>query len=88
MSGGRQQHDDERNPAMEGIRPLVAGDPERIGPYPLLGRLGAGGMGRVYLARSTGMCRDTDASFFAVDGSGILHDVGPAHGSGYRYHRA
>ncbi|MFF3034599.1 serine/threonine-protein kinase [Streptomyces rubiginosohelvolus] len=40
--------------AMEGIRPLVAGDPGRIGPYPLLGRLGAGGMGRVYLARSAG----------------------------------
>ncbi|MFD4589168.1 serine/threonine-protein kinase [Streptomyces rubiginosohelvolus] len=40
--------------AMEGIRPLVAGDPARIGPYPLLGRLGAGGMGRVYLARSAG----------------------------------
>ncbi|MCT6775094.1 serine/threonine protein kinase [Streptomyces sp. CS7] len=40
--------------AMEGIRPLVAGDPVRIGPYPLLGRLGAGGMGRVYLARSVG----------------------------------
>ncbi|TYR63973.1 serine/threonine protein kinase, partial [Streptomyces parvus] len=33
-------------PAMEGIRPLAAGDPVRIGPYPLLGRLGAGGMGR------------------------------------------
>lgn len=39
-------------------------------------------------ARSTGMCRDTDPSFFAVAGSGILHDVGPAHGSGYRYNRA
>ncbi len=40
--------------AMEGIRPVVAGEPARIGPYPLLGRLGAGGMGRVYLARSAG----------------------------------
>ncbi|MFG2622367.1 serine/threonine-protein kinase [Streptomyces sp. NPDC048507] len=35
-----------------GIKPLAAGDPSRIGPYLLLGRLGAGGMGRVYLARS------------------------------------
>ncbi|WP_032770680.1 serine/threonine-protein kinase [Streptomyces californicus] len=39
---------------MDGIRPLAVGDPARIGPYPLLGRLGAGGMGRVYLARSAG----------------------------------
>ncbi|CAM5324398.1 hypothetical protein SMICM304S_03256 [Streptomyces microflavus] len=43
------------------------------------------GTATVDKARSTGMCRDTDPSFFAVDGSGILHDVGPAHGSGYRY---
>ncbi|WP_330446180.1 serine/threonine-protein kinase [Streptomyces anulatus] len=46
--------DSGRYTAMEGIRPLAAGDPARIGPYPLLGRLGAGGMGRVYLARSAG----------------------------------
>ncbi|MFF8299129.1 hypothetical protein [Streptomyces globisporus] len=39
-------------------------------------------------ARSGRMCRDTDPSFFTVAGSGILHDVGPAHGSGYRCNRA
>ncbi len=33
---------------------LQAGDPRRIGPYVLVGRLGSGGMGRVYLARSPG----------------------------------
>ncbi|MGW0855459.1 protein kinase domain-containing protein [Streptomyces sp. NPDC002690] len=32
-----------------GADPLEADDPERIGPIPLVGRLGAGGMGRVYL---------------------------------------
>ncbi|MFD7226555.1 protein kinase [Streptomyces sp. NPDC059881] len=31
---------------------LASGDPRRIGAYRLLARLGAGGMGRVYLARS------------------------------------
>ncbi|MFE9369659.1 serine/threonine protein kinase [Streptomyces sp. NPDC006711] len=35
-----------------GIKPLAVSDPARIGPYLLLGRLGAGGMGRVFLARS------------------------------------
>ncbi|MFF9279793.1 serine/threonine-protein kinase [Streptomyces griseosporeus] len=32
-----------------GAEPLEADDPRRIGPIPLAGRLGVGGMGRVYL---------------------------------------
>ncbi|MBV6697602.1 PQQ-binding-like beta-propeller repeat protein [Kitasatospora aureofaciens] len=36
------------------MRQLDPTDPPRIGPYALLGRLGAGGMGVVYLGRSTG----------------------------------
>ncbi|GAA2432141.1 hypothetical protein GCM10010191_52620 [Actinomadura vinacea] len=34
------------------MEPLQAGDPARVGSYRLLGRLGAGGMGVVYLGRS------------------------------------
>ena len=34
------------------LEPLRRWDPERIGPFSLLGRLGAGAMGRVYLGRS------------------------------------
>ncbi|WNI23137.1 serine/threonine-protein kinase [Streptomyces sp. ITFR-16] len=36
------------------MQPLEAGEPLSIGAYRLLGRLGAGGMGRVYLGRSAG----------------------------------
>ncbi|MFJ7904630.1 serine/threonine-protein kinase [Streptomyces sp. NPDC096198] len=39
---------------MEALRAPGAGDPDRAGPYRVVGRLGAGGMGRVYLARSKG----------------------------------
>ncbi|MFE0649511.1 serine/threonine-protein kinase [Streptomyces sp. NPDC059534] len=34
------------------LRPLQGDDPERLGPYRLIGRVGAGGMGRVYLGRT------------------------------------
>ncbi|WP_159052674.1 serine/threonine-protein kinase, partial [Streptomyces bungoensis] len=36
------------------MQPLGAGEPATVGPYRLLGRLGSGGMGRVYLGRSAG----------------------------------
>ncbi|MGW5344081.1 protein kinase domain-containing protein [Streptomyces sp. NPDC004050] len=37
-----------------GVRPLTPADPVRVGPYLLLGRLGEGGMGTVFLGRSAG----------------------------------
>ncbi len=36
------------------VQELQAGDPHRIGSYQLIGRLGTGGMGRVFLGRSKG----------------------------------
>ncbi|GAA2772688.1 hypothetical protein GCM10010521_58630 [Streptomyces rameus] len=36
------------------MQPLDVDEPATVGPYRLLGRLGSGGMGRVYLGRSTG----------------------------------
>ncbi|KAK1181265.1 serine/threonine-protein kinase [Streptomyces sp. NBS 14/10] len=38
--------------APDGVAPPAAGDPARIGSFRLVGRLGAGGMGRVYLGVS------------------------------------
>src|SRR5271170_6115896 len=39
--------------SQSGTEPLRRWDPEMIGPYVVLGRLGAGSMGQVYLGRST-----------------------------------
>jgi hypothetical protein len=36
------------------VKPLQSGDPQRVGRYQLQGRLGAGGMGRVFLGQSPG----------------------------------
>ncbi|MYX99650.1 protein kinase [Streptomyces sp. SID486] len=36
------------------MQPLEVDEPATVGPYRLLGRLGSGGMGRVYLGRSAG----------------------------------
>jgi serine/threonine protein kinase len=36
------------------VKPLQPGDPQRVGRYQLLGRLGAGGMGQVFLGQSPG----------------------------------
>ncbi|WKX73163.1 serine/threonine-protein kinase [Streptomyces sp. XD-27] len=44
-----------------GVRPLGGDDPRRLGAYRLVGRLGSGGMGRIYLARSA-----ADGSLVAV----------------------
>ncbi|MGW6864349.1 protein kinase domain-containing protein [Streptomyces sp. NPDC054904] len=39
---------------MSTLLPLLPDDPERLGAYTLLGRLGGGGMGTVFLARTAG----------------------------------
>ncbi|MCX5449737.1 protein kinase domain-containing protein [Streptomyces nigrescens] len=56
-----------------GVKPLSGDDPQRLGVYRMLGRLGSGGMGRIYLARST-----VDGSLAAVKtllAEGVVSDT-------------
>ncbi len=50
--GAVRTFDDEDRTELPQLTPLRRTDPPVIGPYRLLGRLGAGAMGRVYLGRS------------------------------------
>ncbi|MET9932262.1 MULTISPECIES: PQQ-binding-like beta-propeller repeat protein [unclassified Streptomyces] len=64
------------------LEPLRADAPRRIGPYEVLARLGAGGMGEVFLARGTGLpdavpgagARSPEAGTGGSAGGGALGD--------------
>ncbi|CAO5161377.1 eukaryotic-like serine/threonine-protein kinase [Frankia sp. AiPs1] len=67
------------------VQPLEPEDPAQVGPYQLLGRLGAGGMGSVYLGRarrsptgSTAVADSHGTGSHGVDGPGYdADDYGP-----------
>ncbi|WP_406862782.1 PQQ-binding-like beta-propeller repeat protein [Streptomyces sp. HUAS MG47] len=48
------------------LLPLREGTPARIGPYELLARLGAGGMGEVFLGRTPSVAGAHDGTYVAV----------------------
>ena len=61
---------------------LKPGDPQLIGPYRLVGQLGSGGMGRVFLGliqRAAPMGVEVDAAELAAD-PGVPGAVRPVRG--------
>ncbi|MEU7073558.1 protein kinase [Streptomyces narbonensis] len=54
MQGEQEDHTGQGSLNGSGAMPLEAGDPRRIGAFRLLGVLGSGGMGRVYLGAVPG----------------------------------
>ncbi|WP_322759189.1 serine/threonine-protein kinase [Frankia sp. Cr2] len=52
MSGPKNSSGNPYEPSGSPYEPLLPEDPRAIGPYRIMGRLGAGGMGRVYLGQS------------------------------------
>src|SRR5919197_935956 len=62
---------------MPEARPLQPGDPTRLGHWELLGRLGEGGQGVVYLGRYLGRATDTGADV----GTGADSDSGADSGA-------
>ncbi|OHV37025.1 MULTISPECIES: WD40 repeat domain-containing serine/threonine protein kinase [Pseudofrankia] len=66
-----------------GVAPLDETDPRTVGPYRLLGRLGDGGMGSVYLARrrsATGPGAVTGPAGATRPAGDAGHGQGPGHG--------
>ena len=63
------------------VAPLEPGDPRSVGGYPLVGRLGAGGMGTVYLGRGRALAGGTAGGASTLVAVKVIHpDLARDHG--------